>query len=319
MDWIERLEKGNVQFAILLILLAFYLLTKSVIFAVLTALFIVAAVGIEVYVGIKKHGVRKEVLETIATVIVALLLWFGFQRIMNTETPISAIVSCSMLPSLDRGDLIFVKGIERYNAPILHVTSKDINSLKGLSNVYKGDEYLGSIPGSIMSYCQATLEGWCVDFANNPSNYKEVKGNFTFQYKKCTRKFLGLHTEKEEPCLAYLQYGNKKIFFNKSNDVLVYRPTKAELFGMFGDIVHRAFVLLMDEKGNEYYLTQGDNNNVMDIQFYSYKFNKGNYPIKKSNVLGKVVFRVPYLGYYKLFLSLYFTEDPLCNTVLIRG
>ncbi len=317
---LETLEKSNVQFAILLILLAFYLLTKNIIFSVAIALFVIFVVAFEFYVGIKKHGWNYEIIDTLLTIIGALILWFGFQYVMHSPTPISAIVSCSMVPSLNRGDLVLVKGEDFYNITSIHVNSQDVNALySDITHFYRKDnntyKEFFSTRGSILSFCQATLEDFCVDFSKHPDEFYETKGNFTFYYGNCVRKLQ--NGERLEPCLVKIGYKDKNFTINKNNDVLVYRPTSNDLFSLFGDIVHRGYLKLIDENGNVYFLTKGDNNNVLDIQFYSYKYGMGNHPINKKNVLGKVIFRIPYLGYYKLFLSFYFKEDSLCNTRLI--
>jgi len=90
------------------------------------------------------------------------------------------------------------------------------------------------------------------------------------------------------------------------------------LFSQVGDIVHRA-VFRMSVNGQYYYLTKGDNNPILDAQVYDYPDSLGNVPIAQKNVKGRMLFRVPLLGYYKLVISGYFKEDPQCSTQLSYG
>jgi len=60
-----------------------------------------------------KHEVVREVLSAI---LIIAILYFGIQGttfiIMRTDSPMMAVVSNSMYPTFERGDLIFVKGVD---------------------------------------------------------------------------------------------------------------------------------------------------------------------------------------------------------------
>ena len=68
--------------------------------------------------------------------------------------------------------------------------------------------------------------------------------------------------------------------------------------------------------GRYYYVTRGDNNPVLDIQVYDYGTGLTNHPAPDGNARGKVVMRVPLLGYFKLFISGFLQEDSQCRTQL---
>ena len=67
-------------------------------------------IGMEVKQGATKHGWKHEVVDTIIALMVAVAIWFGASFVLNTETPVSGVVSCSMLPNLQRGDFVIVQG-----------------------------------------------------------------------------------------------------------------------------------------------------------------------------------------------------------------
>lgn len=58
-------------------------------------------------------------------------------------------------------------------------------------------------------------------------------------------------------------------------------------------------------------LTKGDNNPGLDIQY-------GNYPPNMSQVQGKVVGVIPYLGYLKLIISGNLVVPQGCNSTVIH-
>ena len=91
---------------------------------------------------------------------------------------------------------------------------------------------------------------------------------------------------------------------NLSNDVVVYQPSKDEYYSRVGDIIHRAYIRLYSkEDGKTYFLTKGDNNPIFDIQVYDEKLGEGNSPVLLSRSKGRLLVSVPYLCYFKLFIS----------------
>jgi len=63
-----------------------------------------------------KEVLANEYVQTAITIILTIVLvfvfWFGLQLALNTRNPVSAVVSTSMLPTLNVGDLIVIQGVD---------------------------------------------------------------------------------------------------------------------------------------------------------------------------------------------------------------
>ncbi|RME79407.1 MAG: hypothetical protein D6769_02515, partial [Methanobacteriota archaeon] len=241
------------------------------------------------------------------TVISIVALFYGLSFVLNTQTPISAVVSCSMVPNVNRGDLIVVQGSQDYVAPLS--ASGDVVPLfrPETEILFKGKP-AGKMNGSLFSYCYGRIDPLCIQFRDNPSAFAERRGMFTFNYGECWR------SSGKEACVVSISAGNQSYDLRQGNagDVIVYRPEEGTLFSTLGDTIHRAIVKVVDGN-NTYYLTKGDNNNVFDVQFYKGLYNT---PPEKAQVLGKVILKVPFLGYYKIFITPYLSEGELCSKPL---
>lgn len=306
-DFFSILRNTYVQIGIILLTLFLFVITKNIIFGFLIAVEIIGIVAFEVTSGVKKHGLRSELKETAIALVVALLLWFGAMFVLQTSSPISAVASCSMLPNLDRGDFVIVQG-SSIGAYEINLTKDEFKQL--LEPAMVGNK---SFTGSIYAYCLQKSDPICADFIAEPSAFEEKRGPLTFYYANCIITTSGKKTY--EPCVSLVGFKGKNYTINFSHDVVVYQPTANEIYSLIGDIVHRSqFKLNVD--GEAYYLTKGDNNPIFDIQVFDYKSSMGNYPISQERVKGKVVGRVPYLGYLKLFISGLFAEPAQCKTQL---
>ena len=76
----------------------------------------------------------------------------------------------------------------------------------------------------------------------------------------------------------------------KVGDIITFVSEDALSYGK--TITHRVVGLDQDSNGRYRYRTKGDNNNVAD-----------SWIVPEKNVIGKVVFRIPQLGYLQQFLS----------------
>ena len=76
----------------------------------------------------------------------------------------------------------------------------------------------------------------------------------------------------------------------KRGDVVTYRATDPTYYGVL--ITHR-IVDIKEENGEKIYITKGDHNETVDRS-----------PINLSQITGKVVMRIPKIGYIKYFLVL---------------
>ncbi len=315
------LQNSYFQLGVAVALLLLYLITKSPFFGLLTALAIVAMVLLELSEGIRNNGWKSELWDIAVTVIAALVAWFALQAVLSTPTPISAVVSCSMVPELNRGDMIIVKGETNYIGNEITASPADAQALFRNPIVAFSNKAM-EVNGSMFSYCQNVNDTpTCSLFYNNPELFIERRGPFAFTYGRCYRASTSssdvLFTE---PCTVSVSYKNQTVSVqgDRSSDTVVYAPKQNDLFSLSGDIVHRSVVKVI--AGNAtYLLTKGDNNEIFDIQFYSNAIGgMFNTPTSPDQVRGRVLFRIPYLGYYKLFLVGYVTEDAICGTKLIK-
>lgn len=324
LKWLgERLgkfEESAAQFAILIITLALYLVTSNAIFGVLVAVEFLAFVALEIQQGVKHHGLKSEVVDTLKSLAIVVVLWLALSTFLGTAVPMSAIVSCSMLPNLQRGDMVIIKGAHASDltAPQINVSDVDLAAIASpqaqVTSVY-GNR---NVSGSIYSYCQRYLytDAICNSFLNDPSAFRESRGGLAFSYSSCQRKILGSNVVENTPCVTSFSYAGKTYGMNLSDSIIVYQALGGDLFAQTGDIIHRVQLKISAPSGN-YLLTKGDNNNVFDVQFYSYTDQLSNHPVIEKNIRGMHLFSIPYIGYFKLFISGFVQEDAACGTNLI--
>jgi len=322
----ESLRKTPVQALVLAGTLALALITNALfgdpksslnflplLFAILVALEIGYFVTLEVKDGAKKHGWKHEALDTAIALIVALGIWFGASFLLNTSSPISAVVSCSMLPNLQRGDFVIVQGapVQAYD---IEMTQAELDSLNGRAFVtYPGGNV--SMDGSLFPYCSANSKTpMCQEFIRTPSSFVEKKGAFTYGYERCPFSFSN-GSSAYMPCLKSVTFKGTEYLANFSNGIVVYQPPAGDFYSRVGDIVHRT-LFRINVDGKYYYLTRGDNNPLLDLQAYDYGTGMYNRPVPQENLRGKVIGRIPILGYFKLFIQGYFQEDSQCRTQL---
>ena len=277
-----------------------YLLSGFWFFGLLVGLSLLWAVLLEFFIGSRRHGMKNELKETAVALLIALAIWFGAGFLLHTSSPLNAIVSCSMLPHVQRGDMVVLSG-DRINAPLVQVQGLD-----GLGNatVMLDGHQVAQVRGSIYSHCaQNPSEALCQQFIRSPSSFNEKQGPFTFGYESCGMVYPKSGQTATGPCVAWLEVNGQKYYENLSNDVVVYQPQRGEYYAEVGDIIHRAFIRLQTPDGNTYFLTKGDNNPVFDIQVYDEKSGLGNRPVEMPRFKGRVLLQIPYLGYLKLFIS----------------
>lgn len=302
------------QFGVIALTLVLYILTKSGIFGVLVMLEIVGIVALEVRHGVKKHGWKHEAREIVISLGAILIIWFAAMFFMGTSVPLNAVVSCSMLPNIERGDLVVVQGSEP-RAYEITLTQEEFAQLSGPPTVHSPDS-TAELRGSIYTYCaQYPSDPTCREFLSNPSSFYETRGPFTFHYGACTRQSTKNEYGITTPCLTSVDFRGVPHYPNAEHDTIVYGPAQGDLYSLAGDIIHRLY-FKVKVGDSTYYLTKGDNNPVMDIQEYSYSREMGNSPPGDSQYKGKVIGRIPYIGYLKLFISGFFSETTNCDSTL---
>jgi hypothetical protein len=316
----EKLKETKVQAAVIGATFILFLIATFMAVPVLPILLgiVIAAeifffVGFEVKEGVKKHGWKHEVLDTLAALAIAVLIWYGAGFLLNTESPVSGVVSCSMLPNLQRGDFVFVQGAE-VKAYDIEMTRGQLESLNQPAHITYGNNS-ATIDGSIFPYCVSNRNSdMCNEFVENPDTFKEEKGAFTYRYERCHLAFKD-GTEAYQPCVKSVEFEGTEYLTNFSNDVIIFQPPKEDFYSLIGDIVHRTFFRI-NVDGEYYYLTRGDNNPFLDLQAYDYGTGMMNRPVPEEYLRGKVIGRLPFLGYFKLFISGFFTADPQCDMQL---
>ncbi|MCX6769329.1 MAG: hypothetical protein NT051_01470, partial [Candidatus Micrarchaeota archaeon] len=276
-----------------------YLLSGIWLLGALIGLAIVWLVILECMEGVKQHGMKNELRELVIALAVALGIWFGAGFLLQTSSPLNAIVSCSMLPNIQRGDMVILSG-DRIQAP-----RAEIENFDGLGDVsvYQNGVQVARVNGSFYAYCaqQQKMDALCTYFVSNPEGFTEKNGPLSFGYEKC--EIVAKAGRLAGPCISYLEVNGKKYYGNISNDVVVYQPKKEDYYARVGDIIHRAYIVLKTSNGQEYVLTKGDNNPIFDIQAYDAVTGAKNSPVELSRTKGRIILGVPYVGYLKLFIS----------------
>ena len=284
----------------LVLFFVLYLLSGFWFFGLLVGVSLLWAVLLEFFIGSSRHGVKNELKETAVALLIALAIWFGAGFLLHTSSPLNAIVSCSMLPHVQRGDMVVLSG-DRISAPLVQVQSLD-----GIGNVtvFEDGQQVAQVKGSLYSHCaQDPADSLCRQFISSPSSFSEVQGPLIFGYGTCEMVYPKSGQTAAGPCVAWLEVGGQKYYENLSNDVVVYAPQGGEYYAEVGDIIHRAFIRLQTPDGSTYFLTKGDNNPVFDVQVYDEKGGLRNSPVPLSRFKGRVLLQIPYIGYLKLFIS----------------
>ncbi len=298
---LDFLSNQYVIYGLIAFFLLLYFITGVWMIGLLIGLCIVWIVVLEFAQGTREHGLKNEVKETLIALALALIVWFGAGVVLNTSSPLNAIVSCSMLPHIARGDMVVLSG-DRVQAQ-----QEEVASLAGISRaqVYENGAFVADVNGSMYTYC-ATRQSApaCQRFISSPGAFTEKHGELLFAYEKC-----GIVMDKGRgtvfgPCVSYLEVNGRRYGTNLSNDVVVYQPGKNEYYSRVGDIIHRAYIRLHSaDDGKTYFLTKGDNNPIFDIQVYDEASGQGNAPVELQRSKGRILVSVPYLGYFKLFIS----------------
>ena len=294
-------QDSRFLYGLIIAFFIFYLITGIWVFGLLIGLGILSLVALEFLQGASEHGVKSEIKETAIALLLAVVVWFGAGFILQTSSPLNAIVSCSLLPHVQRGDMVILQG-GQITAP-----HENISSVQGLeaAQVYQNGKFVSVVNGSIYSYCSLHgSDGICASFISSPANFTEKHGGLTFGYERCEIVYPKTGMRQFGPCVSWLEVNNNRYYENLNNSIVVYQPGKDEYYSRVGDIIHRAFILLTaSDDGKTYFLTKGDNNPIFDMQVYDEASGTGNRPVEVSRSKGRVILQIPYLGYLKLFIS----------------
>ncbi len=312
-------------YLLLLALFIFYIFTKLMPVGLLAGALMLFIVIYEFFLGVKEGGLKKELLNTALAILVALMVWFGSGFVLQTPTPINAIVSCSMRPAYERGDLVLLAG-GPVKAPVYSYAgrSTDINSTARIK--FGSSDWSAS--GSWLAYCSAHLseDVRCQEFAGRPEAFVETHGPLELRYGACTRQEAGSNKPVATTiCVTETRFNGQVVPDDKASgpngDLIVYSPKPGDLFSRVGDIVHRARIGINATDGLVY-LTKGDNNPVYDLQAHDYGVQAGNSPpagsppaagnspVSPAQIKGHVWLRIPFIGNLKLFITPQVLADP---------
>ena len=309
-------------YAFLIVMFVLYLLTQgapalSAIFGVLAFAAIIVLIAAEVLNGIGESGFARNAIEIVVAVVVVIAIWFMLRLLLNTAYPLDVVPSCSMLPSLQRGDMILVQGVgpTSIKAPVVNVSETDWLSSFSNLNTEALQCVAYKISGSQLYVSQIVQPGYSVGLiSNNGAGTQVVPYSAQTGIVKymcgITNATYSNGTKIQEAYTQSISINGTTITGDKNNSVVVYQTAPQDLFYRYGDsyIVHRAYAIV-NVSGTYYVLTKGDNNPGLDIQYF-------NTPPNLTQVSGKVIGSIPYLGYIKLILSSSFTEPAGCNLTI---
>lgn len=327
-------KKGNsliyILYAALILCIIGYILTGLIVIGAIAFILILVVIAMEFRSSLRSEGAMKTLVDVIVAVVAAVIIfWLIPAAALSTSSPINVVASCSMLPVLHRGDLVFLHGIANMSAflsrnhiPVVNVSQAEFN---GMTNnmqsefiepfaYFNGDRsQISSIITNNRTFGVGFYSLECIASQSQASQYGRCyvptqQGNL-IRYNYSTTRLVTPQGNESIVYVPSITIGNTTVVENYSNPIIVYKTTKQDYFT--GDIIHRLFAAM--RVGNSYYLlTKGDNNPVLDIESL-------NYPANSSDVLGYVVFGVPYLGYPSLIIKGQIGNVPGCNQTIMRS
>lgn len=233
---------------------------------------------VDVFILPKINPSENRTVTNIVYVISAFIFAFAFYSLfgflLSTNYPATVVLSGSMEPVFYRGDILIVQGVsaETLIAPEI---SLDMESLENVSTFFYANGYC-SLTGS-------TSLVKCLQLLNSVLASKLPLEDFTAkEIKFSDGQILPIET---------------------SGDIIIYYSKLQNK-----EIVHRV-VAKIKTKDGVYVLTKGDSK---QNPFLDQEGGIAEYAINVKDIYGKVLFKVPLLGYVKLLLL----DDPV---QLIKG
>lgn len=321
----KQVKTLPIYVALVVLFVLYIIFEKTAVFAVIIGalLFVtlIILLIVEIYNGVKQEGMVRNIIEIVVAIGAVILFWYALRFFTNTQYPLDVVPSCSMLPVLQRGDMILLDGIGVQSngtvnvaAPVINVSRSQFEAsfsnpsqeaLQCIAYTKVGNGY-----GKITQFYSPNET---IGFYQTVGTQGTIVSNVT-QSQNLVKYTCGLVNVKmqngtivQEVATTAITINNYSITGDKNNSIIVYQTSPQDLFYKDGDsyIVHRVYALL-DVNGSYYSLTKGDNNAGLDIQYY-------NSPANLSQIQGKVIGSIPYIGYLKLILSNNFVEPTGCN------
>ncbi len=321
-------------------MLALYLLlVLSVVGYAVTSIVLIGAVAFVVLIitlasefkfSVKEEGMRRSMYDIMTAIVAVVVIWIILIILLGTSSPVNVVASCSMLPTLHRGDLVILRGIpnmtsflKSHDISTVNVSPQEMNyTISNMnseflaffaynpSNTSKIGEIVNIPDPRVQLYNTKCIDTYTV--SGQPQDISKCavqsQGNNLIRYNYSIESVDVAGITQYIPQTNRITIGNTTINENYSNPIVVYQTTTNDSFS--GDIVHRVFAAI--RAGSNYYLlTKGDNNGGLDIQFL-------NYPVKSGAVLGYVVADLPIVGYLRLIISGQLSTPAGCNSTISR-
>ncbi len=319
-----------ILYAALILSIAGYIFSGNVLIGIFAFFVLVVTLAMEFKYSVKEEGLKKSIYDIFAAIAIIAVLWIILIAALGTYEPVDVVASCSMLPTMQRGDLVLLHGIPNMTSflkdnhiPVVNVSAATMNAtLQNMDSEFLayfahavgnnsdiGESFAtGGLPiGLYNTKCIDELEAQGLFGRIGTCEVQSQKGNLIKYYYSVQNESVGGNMEQIAQTSSIAINGTM-INENYSNPIIVYRTTGNDSFS--GDIIHRV-VAAIHAGSNYYILTKGDNNGGLDIQFV-------NYPETSSQVVGYVVGSVPYLGYLKLIVSGMFATPAGCNSTILR-
>ena len=321
-----------ILYILLAVLIIAYAIVGNVLIGLAAFIVIIGIFYYEIKYSVKTEGTKKSVIDIASAIGFAIVVWIVLIFALHTTAPIDAVSSCSMLPVLHRGDLIVLSGITNMSGflktkdvPVVNVSQAAFANME--SNMPSEFlSYFAYFNGnkSRISYVFDNNTSYAIGLYNTACLSQYSYAQKTSAYSKCyvpmasqasdlirynysigKVSLSGIH---DIVYTSQVAIGNTVVTENYSNPIIVYKTTSRDYFT--GSIIHR-LVAVMNVSGSYYFLTKGDNNQALDIEFE-------NYPASSQDVLGYVVADIPLAGYVKLILSGQLSVPAGCNQTIIR-
>ncbi len=321
-------------YALLIVAVVAYAFTSSILVGIGAFALVVVILMYEFRQSIKEEGTKGTVVDVAKALAVVAVIWIVLILVLGTTQPVNVVASCSMLPVLNRGDLVFLHGISNMSSflqsnriPVINVSQSQFDNMEAnMKNEFlayfayaKADHsdigYIGNFSNS--TYGIGLYNTMCIDYYSSlsePTEYARCAVPAGYQSRNLIRynysigKAVINGITEQAVYTSSITIANHTVIENYSNPIIIYQTTPSDYFS--GDIIHRV-VAALNVNGSYYILTKGDNNPGLDMEF-------GNYPVNQSSVIGYNVATVPFIGYLKLILSGQIGAVAGCNQTMLR-
>lgn len=250
------------------------------------------------------QGTKKASAEIIYSVSFAIIAWTLLTIFLNTQTPINVVTSCSMLPNLQRGDLLLLRGTQ--------VNTQEIT----VNTTY--NQFLSKmIP--IPEPCQIKNDQGKIrsDFCINSFKFNNIKYNFT------QNGDIIVYTPTVQ--IQQLRQALQGIGLIVHRAVLKVKATDGTYFITKGDNNPTPDQIGLTDESNAIAVK-----NIKNTQIDCFLISQGGTagkictvspwinPIQEDKILGKSILDIPYVGYIKLLLFAQTQEPANCKETIIQ-